>query len=241
MKKYISNLFLSIDAFFIRKLPAQWYPCWLRLIRGEYSASNAQMYLRAALWLKINYVDGDIYEFGVGSGSSSAMIFNFIQRFERINLRRFFLFDSFEGLPESSGVDSHPQWKKGSWAFGMEEIRRRFRSQGIQLSKIFMIPGYFSESLTDPDLKSNFKFNKAALVHIDCDLYTSTFDALNFMTPFIQSGTLILLDDYFCYGGNPLKGEAAAFNEWVNNNNFIVTHWQTYSLHGNSFIISLKN
>ena len=55
---------------------------------------------------------------------------------------------------------------------------------------------------------------KAAVVYIDCDLYSSTSCALNFAKDFFQKGTVLVFDDWFCFYGDPSKGERRAFHEF---------------------------
>ena len=38
---------------------------------------------------------------------------------------------------------------------------------------------------------------KLSLVHFDCDLMSSTKNALNIIDPFISEGAIFLFDDYF--------------------------------------------
>jgi hypothetical protein len=59
---------------------------------------------------------------------------------------------------------------------------------------------------------------KAAVVYIDCDLYSSTTAALNFAKDFFQKGTILVFDDWFCFYGDPNKGERRAFHEFCKRN-----------------------
>lgn len=59
------------------------------------------------------------------------------------------------------------------------------------------------------------KGKKAAVVHIDCDLYSSARDVLQFVEPHLVEGSLILFDDWFCYRGRRDKGVRGAFEKWL--------------------------
>jgi hypothetical protein len=75
-------------------------------------------------------------------------------------------------------------------------------------------------------------------VHIDCDLYESTKVVLEGVAPILQEGTLLLFDEWFSYKGNPARGEARAFFEFLESHR----EWgsQAYHAYGpwsNSFIL----
>lgn len=55
-------------------------------------------------------------------------------------------------------------------------------------------------------------------------------------------GTIIMLDDWFCFRGNPNKGEQKAFREWLENNPLITaTEFHKYCTESISFIIHRQN
>ena len=63
---------------------------------------------------------------------------------------------------------------------------------------------------------------KAAVIYIDCDLYTSTVHVLDFIQDFLQRGTIIVFDDWNCFFGDPNKGERKAFREFLAKNSGLV-------------------
>jgi len=228
-----------LDGMLMTSLPVDLTPGWLRLVRGQYAAENALMYLRVARWLAVNEVEGDVFEFGVGSGASFCLIYRYLERTDARHSRRFFLFDSFEGLPESPAGDQHPQWKQGRWSYDQSFVLARSQRYGIDPCRVVMVPGYYEASLAS-ELASRLNTTRVALLHIDCDLFSSAKAALGFVTPYVQDGTVVLLDDYFCYSGNPKRGEAAAFREWCQANSVEAVQWQPYSLHGNSYLLTIR-
>jgi O-methyltransferase len=56
---------------------------------------------------------------------------------------------------------------------------------------------------------------KAAIIHVDCDLYASAKIALEFVKPLLVDGTVIIFDDWYCFRGKSEFGEQCAFNEWI--------------------------
>ena len=59
---------------------------------------------------------------------------------------------------------------------------------------------------------------EVAIAYIDCDLYDPALDTLNFITPFIKQGTILIFDDWFRNKGNPHQGVQGAVLKWLENN-----------------------
>ena len=51
------------------------------------------------------------------------------------------------------------------------------------------------------------QFRKAAVVWVDCDLYSSSVSGLNFLTPHLQYGTLVFFDDWLGHRSDPNRCE----------------------------------
>ena len=103
-------------------------------------------------------------------------------------------FDSFEGLPEMDPSDSMPIWKKGDLKTGEADFVNLVTDHGMPREKLKIVKGFYNESLT-PALRDELLPEKAAVVYIDCDLYSSTAAALNFSQEFLQKGTVLVFDD----------------------------------------------
>lgn len=126
-------------------------------------------------------------------------------------------FDSFEGLPEMDPADSMPIWKKGDLKTTEEDFVNTVVTHGMPREKLKIVKGFYNESLT-PALRDELLPEKAAVVYIDCDLYSSTIIALNFAKDFFQKGTVLVFDDWFCFYGDSTKGERRAFHEFRERN-----------------------
>ena len=173
----------------------------------------------------INYelVDGAVLEFGVYTGRSLAALQIAEDRYRRDSMhtvsgppRKFYGFDSFQGLYNSN----HPRWTDGSFAknhswhptikvgetITPDAVKAFFKH--IKLLEPEIIEGLYDDTLP---IFVNAAFGKAAIIHIDCDLYESTLAVLNNLEPMLQQGTILLFDDYYNYKGSPYKGESAAF------------------------------
>jgi hypothetical protein len=161
-------------------------------------------------------IEGDYLEFGCAQGSSLIDMFDSMRPYSRQQATRFFIFDSFEGLPEPTGSDAGAfrRYEGGQFACDIDQYKRNVRAGGVDMQRVQLIPGWYDQSLNEP-LKQQLAIEKASIVLIDCDLYESTVPALNFITSYIQDGTVLIFDDWFSYKGRLDQGEAKAFGEWL--------------------------
>ncbi len=121
-------------------------------------------------------------------------------------------FDSFAGLPEIPEIDRQPIWQAGDLHTSEEEFVRLAVEHGVPRDRLLTVPGFYDRTLT-AELKRRLLPARAAVVYVDCDLYTSTVPVLEFVKDFLQPGTVIVFDDWFCFKGDPDRGERRAFRE----------------------------
>jgi O-methyltransferase len=154
---------------------------------------------------------GDYLEFGVYRGTSFVLAASSAARYG-LNTMRYFAFDSFQGLPEAEGkVFAH-----GEFECSEQNFTRIITKAGVPIDKVVKVKGWYNESLTK-DIKEKYKLERAAVVHVDCDLYSSTKDVLAFIEDIIQVGTIIIFDDWSVFRNEQRPkefGEPKAFNEW---------------------------
>jgi hypothetical protein len=83
---------------------------------------------------------------------------------------------------------------------------------------------------------------KAAIVVLDCDLYESTTSALKVVLPYLQPGALLLVGEYFNYGGDATRGMRKALQEFLDNPEigFKFIDWKPYGVSGKALIIQTK-
>lgn len=188
-------------------------------------------------FLKENKIEGDYLEFGVYQGSNFIKVYNFVRGSSLKNMS-FYLFDSFEGLPKIKGLDKGGIFQEGEYSYDFESFKKLLFKKGVDLKNVYITKGWFDKVLDDK-LKKKLNLKKASLIFIDCDLYKSTAPVLDFITDYIQDGTIIIFDDYFCFKGNRLKGERRAFEEWLKKSPHLeATEFYKYSWSGNSFILN---
>lgn len=167
---------------------------------------------------ELNCGERDIYEFGVYTGRYMRMLSLVLAR-SGVDYRKFFGFDSFQGLPPED-LRSKPQrvhWQVGSYnaadiykTYSSDELQAKIKTY-INNSRVELVRGFYNESLTVRLVKS---VRPALYVEIDCDLYISTVQALEWMLAnrLIVRGTVIGYDDMKAGGAG---GERQAHEEMV--------------------------
>jgi len=208
------------------------------------------MFRNATRFVDYELVPGDIFEFGVYTGRSLALLAHYHQvnkkSIHQIDFeRRVVGFDSFQGLP---GGDDHPRWKPGMFRVNHSFHPICKKGEPVTPRVIEMLfekyelppprieAGEFSQIL--PKVIGS-KYHAAAIVHIDCDLYESTHAVLVGIHSVLQEGSILLFDDWFNFRGSRHKGEQKAFFEYVDGQqDWTFTPYQTYATFGNSFIVA---
>lgn len=131
--------------------------------------------------------DGLILEFGVAAGYSLRVLA------ELMRPRRVYGFDSFQGLPEPWGP-----YPAGHFAGRPENLPRN----------VELVEGMFVDSIA-PFLAGHPE--NVALLHVDCDLYSSTQTVFAELKARIVAGTVIVLDEFWI----EVEHEQRAFNEFL--------------------------
>ncbi|MFN8587331.1 MAG: TylF/MycF/NovP-related O-methyltransferase [Candidatus Eisenbacteria bacterium] len=182
---------------------------------------------------------GHYLEFGVGAGRSAVAAIRAHQRYSPAGTEKFFLFDSFAGLPALSGPDvGSVAFHEGQYAFGESQVRDKLKQHGVwNDQRVHLVPGFFEQSLATFDT-SRFGGNLANVVHVDVDLYGSAKTVLEWVTPFLRQGTVMLFDDWNAFDANWEKGERRAVREWLAERPFLqLESFAKYGWHGEAFLV----
>ncbi len=220
--------------------------------------ARTDFFVNALQFVNWEGVPGDILEFGVSVGKSLALL----SRLQRENLdhwrysepvcraRRIVGFDTFTGLPPDD--TPHPRFGPGYFAtnylVGHPTLRYQEQITPESIRGLFQVcelpPPELEVGLFEDVLPGVIpeKYSQAAIVHIDSDLYTSARTVLWAVEPILQSGSLLLFDDWFMYRGDPTKGEQRAFTEFLEAHpQWQAIPYQTYSVFCNSFIMHKRS
>lgn len=180
---------------------------------------------------------GDYMEFGVFQGA----MFKFVLREagEKMPWMRFYACDSFEGLPEPTGIDAHGEFVAGQFSCSKDDFVTQVSGQNVEENRIFTVPGWFCESLKEQAM-SIHDIKIVSIAYVDCDLYESCVPVLEFLTSRLRQGSVILFDDWYCFRADPNRGIPLAVKEWLTQNqNLELIPWKPFSSHGLSFFVRI--
>ena len=142
-------------------------------------------------------VAGDICEFGVAQGATSRLLASEIMPLAE---RKFWLFDSFEGLPAPTKEDRliHDIFKlgtmekyKGTMASPETEVLGKLASVKFPRERIVVKKGWVKDTIQNGALPE-----KVAFAYVDFDFYDPIKDALEFLDTRMPAGGRIVVDDY---------------------------------------------
>ncbi|MBR3252683.1 class I SAM-dependent methyltransferase [Candidatus Saccharibacteria bacterium] len=148
-------------------------------------------------------VVGDFVELGCYKGDTSIFLAEILKGSDK----RFWIYDSFEGLPEKSEKDLSPlgeNFKKGELLVSKREVKERFLRAGLKVPVIKK--GWFA------DFSASDLPEKIAFCFLDGDFYESIRDGLKLVENKMSKGGVLIVHDY----NNPeLPGVKKAVDEWV--------------------------
>lgn len=165
-------------------------------------------------------LNGDICEFGVANGTTSALIANEIKNTNK----NFWLFDSFCGLSKPTEKDKlikdifnlgSMEKYEGTMSYSQEEVKKRLHAVSFPLKKTKIVAGFIEDTM-----KQKMLPKQVAFAYVDFDLYEPIRVALDFLDKSLVTGGSIIVDDY----GTFSEGAKIAVDE------FISQHSDRYSL-----------
>lgn len=198
-----------------------------------------------------NQIDGDYVEFGVYQGDSFVESHKQYRTFKRwlvgqttspevwrrevaaryINSRPIFRgLDTFQGMPENA--EENATFAHGTFMSSHADVRSKCLRAEMKDCDFVLYPGLFCD--TGALLASDLK--KICILNVDCDIYDSARDALRIAEPFLQIGSVVLLDDFNAFAADNRKGERRAFREFCDNSSKKFEPWYPYMFSGQSFL-----
>lgn len=155
---------------------------------------------------------GDVCEFGVAGGATSALIANEIKGSDK----SLWLFDSFAGLPKPTqkdilandvlGLGSIDKYE-GKMSYPAEEVLGRLKKIGFPISRTNIVPGFIEKTINSNNLP-----DKVCFAYIDFDFYQPITIALDFLDRHLAVNGIIIVDDfgYFSTGAKTAVEEFLA-------------------------------
>jgi len=158
-------------------------------------------------------IPGDVCEFGVAQGETSALIANEIAG---LSGKRLHLFDSFEGLPKPTDKDRLKDdidslGSMGAYTGGMsypdDMVRRRLAAIAFPPDRYAIHKGFIEQLIpVDKDLPGQVSF-----AYVDFDFYEPIKVALEFLHGVTSPGSVVIVDDYDYFS----TGAKTAVDEFV--------------------------
>jgi O-methyltransferase len=153
-------------------------------------------------------VPGDIVECGVWRGGSSMMAALTLLGLGDTD-RRFWLYDTFEGMPapgaedvDLQGENAYREWNRNQcgdineWCYApLDEVRSNLLGTGLGEQRFELVEGTVEETIPARAPE------KIALLRLDTDWYESTYHELVHLCPRLSPGGVLILDDYGYWGG----------------------------------------
>ena len=147
----------------------------------ELHANNSDRRWMLYQWaLTANSIPGDTAECGVYRGAGSYLICKATQSGGQ--QRTHFIFDSFQGVSKPDEVDEH-YWREGDLSCSLQDFQKPEATISIH-------PGWIPEGFPAAAEK------KFCFVHIDVDLHQPTADSIAFFYPRMNTGGIMVFDDY---------------------------------------------
>jgi hypothetical protein len=155
---------------------------------------------------------GDVCEFGVSAGATSALLASELMQFAE---RKLWLFDSFEGLPAPTQKDrlindifslGSMESYKGAMATSDSSVREKLRLIGFPEQRTKVIKGWIEDTLRGADVPSTIAF-----AYVDLDLFEPIKEALRFIDSHMARGGRVMVDDYGFFS----EGAQIAVDEFV--------------------------
>jgi O-methyltransferase len=156
----------------------------------------------AANWAK--HLDGDYVECGVSLGLLSRSVVEYIN-FKNVE-RKFWLFDTFEGIPEGFLTEEEEQRGINNKLFGYADCYDAVRATFSEYSNVEIVRGIVPQSLAEHPIE------RVAYLSIDMNNAVSEIAAAEYFWDKLVPGAVVVLDDY-AYSQQVLA-QHNAFNEF---------------------------
>ena len=178
----------------------------------------------------LNKTQGDLVECGVETGHSLVLFQKIIEHYKLKNIK-IYGYDTFEGTPLPGSEDKDKYGKllmhhyenktidknTSGWNnVSLSEVRSNFYNNTRSNNNLQLIKGKVEDTLLD---KKNIP-QKISLLKLDTNLYESTKTQLNILSPLVQKGGIIIIDNYFNYSG--IK---KAVDEYFEKKNYLIKYF----------------
>ena len=182
-----------------------------KFLKFDFPKNEKRLTLMTRLWgtqilesiFILNYLhkslplEGDVCEFGVAQGATSAFIANEISHTNK----KLWLFDSFKGLPKPSEKDllqddifnlGDIKKYEGTMACEIEQVIERLSEINFPTEKTIIIPGFIEQTIKE----ASHLTASVCFAYVDFDFYEPSLIALEFLNTVLAVKGYIVIDDY---------------------------------------------
>ena len=212
------------------------------IVMGPGNWQGSGITYQGMFWLAAQYIrtlrptKGAYCEFGVYDGRSFAMAGHALKNV----CGSFIAYDSYRGIG-GTVEEERQHFGDGQYSANISTLEHNLLYAGLRDLNYRVVPGFFQETLKDRTSKDD-GIGPIAMVHIDVDVYEPAYLALEYISPDLQDGALILFDDYDQIGASNEVGERRALREWLqNHDDFTVEPYREYGVFCRSFIFHRNN
>jgi len=134
-------------------------------------------------------LDGDFVEFGTNTGITALAICDYLDR-TRFRKKKFYLFDTFCGIPAESCSSTELPIAMGKNSRFYEECFESVRATFAPYENVILVRGAV------PDTLGHLESNTVSYAHIDMNVAHPECEALKHVWPKLTVGGVIVFDDY---------------------------------------------
>jgi O-methyltransferase len=167
-------------------------------VRGLIAGSPERAYTLISLARYAKGVRGNFAEAGVFRGGSALLLAEVVKNTDK----KFYLFDSFQGLPKADPTRDPQHFRGGDFSEGAETVKQRLSEFQPWMD--------FREGWI-PETFDGLASERYAFAHVDVDLYQATLDCCRYFYPRLTPGGILLFDEY---GFASTRGEKLAADEF---------------------------
>ncbi len=110
----------------------------------------------------------------------------------------------------------------------------------MDFKKVRLIEGFFDDTLNE-ELKEDIAAKHAGVVMLDCDLYSSTRTALDWLEGLITDKTIVVFDDWYSFTEGEELGQQRALKEFQQRNKHLIFESGIeYERSGKMFIVHIE-
>ncbi len=201
-------------------------PLRAKLLARLLGTPPSEAYFIIAALAKTRELEGEVCEFGVAQGETSALIANEIADTQK----QLHLFDSFAGLPKPTAQD---QLKDDIFALGTIEayagtmmspvdlVLARFQAISFPPARYILHQGFIEELI----LRETNLPTQVSCAYIDFDFYQPIRVALQFLHTVTPRGARIIVDDYDFFS----TGAKTAVDEFLDEQNKLGRMYESFT------------